>query len=244
MALAPVEIVPITASCTLIATLVGMAVQRRITRSAADVEARRRKDEAELARMRELELAPRKHAIERQGDARLQLLKLFTDVQPELDVFRLIRAGILREANADEVTRLVLRSLGPRLDDHMMRSACPYLAQLTDPLERWLVGSCADIVGNWDEFDTFHGREWFVQMIIAAECALYATQVIGASLRGEPVPLPPRALMVRLSEGPSLKALRQRRPSDWKSSTKELALIGFGPNSPERPNWDSNVLSA
>jgi hypothetical protein len=90
--------------------------------------------------------------------------------------------------------------------------------------------ACSEIAAHWDEFGTAHGDFWLAQMSVAHSCCLYATQVIGASLRLEPIPFPPRVLAVRLSDDPVPSAIRSRRPVDWK--TEQLALTrryAFGP---------------
>jgi hypothetical protein len=209
----------------LVTTLIAMTVQRRFSRKDAELEASRRRNEAELAELRALALAPRHLAVKRDETAKLELLKLFTDVQVEfnsLDLFHIPHStGTAVTINGRNI-RPYLRAAGPRLDDRLQAAAAPHLAQLTNDVERWLLSACIDITANWDQFDTFHGDMWRFQILVADACALYATQIIGASLRMELIPFPPRVLAVRLSDDMEPHAMRQRKPVDWDEA--ELAL--------------------
>lgn len=241
MALTAVEIVPITAAATLTVTLISMAVQRRFTRKDAELEAIRRREEAELSAQRALVLAPRHLALQRDAQAKLELLRVFTEAQVELQQGpnRLLEsARLLAPYLADiqdylahsmpdavrridgldrfialsripgAVARRELDYLGIAAGADITQKSSLYLAQVVDDLERWLLAVCADIVANWHELETAHGSNCFTQVTVAGECALYATQILGASLRGEPVPVPPRVLRVRLPKVGTGCALR------------------------------------
>lgn len=248
MALTPAEIVPITASATLAVTLISMAVQRWFARKDAELEAVRRREEAEFSAQRALAFAPRHLAQQRDAQAKLELLRLFTEVQvdllhgpdlflrsphllaPHLPAIRDILARSAPDAvkQIDDLDRfMVLQRISGEVArsefDHLGIAAGAgidnksyfHLAQIIDDHERWLLATCADIVANWHEIDTAHGSYCWIQMRVAKECALYATQVLGASLRCEPIPSPPRVLAVRLPVFGGDRALRKRRSIRW-----------------------------
>jgi hypothetical protein len=257
MALTPVEIVPITASATLAVTLISMAVQRWFSRKDADLEAARRREEAELNAQRALALTPRHLALQRDAQVKLELLRVFTEAQVELrqGPSRLLErshllapylpdirdhlARSMPEAvrGIDDIDRFIALSritgavarrefdnLGIAAGAEIRKESSLYLAQVIDGLERWLLAVCADIVANWHEIETAHGNDCWTQITVAAECALYATRVLGASLRGEPIPSPPRVLAVRLPALDADRALRERRPIGWVAPAELRAI--------------------
>lgn len=211
MVITPTELVPITAACTLVTTLVAMTVQRAFSRRDADREARRRNLETRESEFRALRSIPLEQAIRRQERARLELLRLFTDVQSDIDVTAIQARLDGRQCPKGMTFRNFLRATHTRQDDHLQRLARPWFEQLTNDVERELLAACADIVTHWDEFDNFHNFGWSSQVNIARTCAHYATRVIGAALRCEPLPLPIYSVLCRLPERPGAPALRKSR---------------------------------
>lgn len=211
MAITPVELVPLTAACTLGTTVAAMVLQRFFSRQDAERETERRRLEAVNAEALVLFSIPIEQAVRRQETARLELLRLFTDVQADVDV-RQVQCNLgVQEIPTNLELRDVLRATQVRHDDDLQHSAAPWLEQLTSTIERELLGACADIVTHWDEFDNLHNFGWSSKLNIARGCAHYATRVIGAALRCEPLPVPPYSVLCRLPQRAGEPALRASR---------------------------------
>ena len=123
----------------------------------------------------------------------------------------------------------MLSALVDRPEDHLIADAELLLMQVIDPVERWLLSVCADECGHWDEIDTAHGVDWFMQFLVAGACAQYATAVIGASLRHEPLPHVARIVAVRLPyDSSDTRALRHRKPTEWELTQTALPQPRLG----------------
>jgi hypothetical protein len=101
---------------------------------------------------------------------------------------------------------------------------------------------CADIVSNWSEFDTIHGDFASVQILVANDCAGFATRVIGASLRDEVLPEAISPLKCRTPADGSTRALRKRTPFDWDAAFRKMAAEGHQGAIDVVGRWDQKQL--
>lgn len=233
MGLTPVEIVPITAACTLAVTLVSMSVQRHFSRMDAERDRQLRVVDAEAAEARLLVRLPQQLAVQQDFTAKLELLELFLQASRALDGISLVPHHLtshqmrrLGAMPASRLRRLIRREAGEeRIDDVIQREAARHLQMIVDPRVRWLLASCVDIVANWDALDSYHDEWGWSRLVIASLTADYGTSAISASLRGEVLPRPPRSLLVRLPDDINMMlALKKRRPPEWDG--EPLALTG------------------